>query len=191
MFHRYACLPGRVLPALLALASPAAFAGTPLPPISGLITYAPDGTTTAVPTLSEWGLLAMVLLLAVVAYRVLRAQMGAKPLASVVLAGALGLGLASGVPLVRPALAVEYPTLSVPLTEAAGGFAGFAAASTYYLGLEVVNNSGVPQRITGMEVDLPYVFSDSGLTPQCTVGLRLSIGGKCYVGVGGGGPPDA
>ena len=176
--------PVRPLSALFLLASPAAFAGVAVPPapISGIFTYAP-ATTTAVPTMSEWGLVAMVLLLAVVAYRALRNHMGGKPLASLVLAGALGLGMASGMPMLRPAVAIVAPT-QISLTTAAGGFAGFNAIGPTYLYLEVVNNSGVPQRITGMEVEAPYSFVDSGNTPQCVVGLSLSVGGKCYISVG-------
>ena len=172
----------RVVAGLLVVASPGAFAGSFS--VAGSITYAPlnASAATAVPTLSEWGLVALVLLLVVVAYRVLRNQLGGKPLASVVLAGFLGLGMASGLSTLRPALAaVEVP---ISLTEAPGGLAGFVFTDRSGALITVTNNSGVPQKITGREVDGSYTFDDGDSnTPQCTVGLVLPTTAVCYLAV--------
>ena len=142
----------------------------------GVITYAPT-TSTSVPTLSEWGMVAMALLLAVLAYRLLRDRLGGKPLASVVLAGALGLGLVSGVPGVRSAAAVVIVP-SVSLSNSAGG-----TANVTQRGLNLVTNtSGVLQTITQMQASEGWVFeSEFDNSPICQVGTVLSVGDSCYV----------
>ncbi|GAB2490805.1 hypothetical protein GCM10027082_47320 [Comamonas humi] len=70
--------------------------------------------TTAVPALSKWGVAALALLLAMAVYGVLRIPLGGKPLASLVLAGALGWGVVAGVPALRSAMAAV--ALPVALT---------------------------------------------------------------------------
>ena len=158
------------------LVAPAAgFAGM-APPL-GVITYAP-GAVSAVPTLSEWGLLAMALLLVLMAYRVLRNQLGGRPLASFVLAGALGLGMVSGEHALRSAYAiVVLPVVS--LTSASGG-----SVNVVSYGLsQVTNDSGVPQTITSMVAtgENRYFSTEFEATPPCAVGQVVAPAASCYV----------
>ena len=177
--------------ALLLLGSSAAFAGVP-PPIAGAVTFAPlaaAANASAVPSLSSWGLVALVVLFSAVIYRVLRTQLGGRPLASMVLAGALCLGVASGIPAVRPAVAVGTTTVSVDLTADTGGSMAFSFPAGTFAGvLQVSNSSTKAQKITGMTVDEPLSFYNNETTPQCAVGLLVPSGGTCAVGVRNGNP---
>ena len=177
--------------ALLLLGSSAAFGGTVPPSIPGTITFAPlaaAANASAVPSLSSWGLVALVVLFSAVIYRVLRTQLGGRPLASMVLAGALCLGVASGIPAVRPAVAVVV-TASVDLTADAGGTMAFSFPAGTFAGvLQVSNSSTKAQKITGMTVDEPLSFYNNETTPQCAVGLLVPSGGTCAVGVRNGNP---
>lgn len=69
--------------ALLAVGHGQALAGTS----ASTLVYAP---VSAIPTLSEWGQIGLMSLLAVLAYRYLRVKTGNRPLASVVLLGLVG-----------------------------------------------------------------------------------------------------
>ena len=120
-------------------------------------------------------MVAMALLLTVLAYRLLRNQFGGKPLASVVLAGALGLGMVSGVSGLRSANADGTP--QVALGNAAGG-----TANVSYTGeSEVINTSGVPQVINSILPVGSYIFVEPESAPQCTEGMVLTPGSNCFV----------
>lgn len=67
------------------------------------IVYAP--IPASVPTLSEWGMVALIFLMAVISYRSLREKMGGKSLASIFLTGMLLLGAVSGDKLITQAYA--------------------------------------------------------------------------------------
>lgn len=160
---------------VLAGAAPGVFAGSVVAPV-GEIVYEPLAAATAVPTLSEWGLMAMMGLLVLVAYRVLRERLQGKPLASVVLAGVLGLGVVSGGYWGRPALAIAvYNTFQ--LSSASGGSYTFVSPGDEWQG---TNTSAVPQRIKSMtRLDTNYSFITPTGTPECTVGLVVPVGGTC------------
>lgn len=147
----------------------------------GEISYAPFGATaTSVPTLSEWGLMAMVGLLALVAYRVLRERLQGKSLAAVVLAGVLGLGIVAGGHWGRTVLAAVVNLHE--FSEPPGGVVGFTVSGLH----KVTNVSGVPQKITGMVVHYPldYAFSEGAEVPVCTVGMVVPVGGVCNFRIG-------
>ncbi len=169
---------------LMLSASPLAFAG--VSSAIGSITYAPavvPAGASPVPTLSAWGLVAMVLLLSVVLYRVLRTHLGGKPLASVVLAGALGLGAASGIPALKPAFAAMAP-IAVSLDNSAGASTQFSVLwSGAVQSLQIVNGTSVAQKINTMTLDTRLEFVNDGVTPQCAQGLVLPAGKQCSVGV--------
>ena len=173
--------------ALLLLGSSAAFAGVAPPPIAGAVTFAPlaaAANASAVPSLSSWGLVALVVLFSAVIYRVLRTQLGGRPLASMVLAGALCLGVASGIPAVRPAVAVGTTTVSVDLSTGTGGRVEFDFPAGTFAGVLKISNSTIKaQKITGMTVDAPLRFDYEGTPPVCAVGLVVPSGGICTVGV--------
>ncbi len=151
------------------------------------VTYLPAATaTTAIPTLSEWGLIGLSLLLAVVAVYALRAGKGAKPLAAVMLASSLALGAIGSGNLVGEAQAAGVTNASCPvdgqlcyMTVASGGT---VTVETVNSDVAVINNTGVAQTITGV-VELTswdHIYP-TVLTPQCTVSLVLQPGATCYI----------
>ena len=98
--------------AVLGMTSPA-WAG-----FSGTLAYAPAATTTtSTPMLGTWMLLLLALLLAVVAYRVLRSRISGRQMGLFALAGSLVAGGAASGDLIRVAQAV-LPSLS--MTSATG-----------------------------------------------------------------------
>ncbi len=149
-----------------------------------IITYAP-GTTATVPTLSEWGMIGLSILLAVVAVYTLRNKGGGKPLASVILAGALALGGFSGNSLIGEANAIPLPagctgSWACSMTNPAGGTVTTASAGDQ---TEITNASGVAQTITNIAVTNGSFnsFLDIFTQPPCAVGLVVQPAGKCYV----------
>ena len=148
-------------------------------PSGGTITFA---VTSSIPTLSEWALVLMSFILAVMAYRVLRNSKQGQPLASLAALGILGLA----------ALVTHGPnwdaraTLYSPVTvEAADANAGllFMPLNTIY---EMTNNSGRTLQITGVNPETGITVGDlaqfyPALVPICTNGFSLAAGAKCYV----------
>lgn len=151
------------------------------------ITYSPDivsggGTggvpsteVQGVPTLSEWGLVAMALLVAVMAYRALRSSLPRHPLAVVFLAGALGISMFGNTELMLKAMAATVDSfLSEP--------EGYELRLGNELGeRRLINTSGVPQQIKKMESRNSYLIIGSEQSPQCTVGRVLQNNDACYL----------
>ena len=140
----------------------------------GGITYAPVESQ-GIPTLSEWGLLATALLLAVLAYRLLRGRLGGRPLASVVLAGALGLALAGGGLQLQSAEAQSESEIALSLP--GGGLATITDEGEWL----VRNTSGVAQSIVAMTAADGFAFQPPEGTPACAVGMVLTPGAICYL----------
>lgn len=155
--------------AVLGMTSPA-WAGFP-----AALTYAPAATST--PTLGAWMLLLLALLLAVVAYRVLRSRVNGRQMGLFALAGSLAAGGAASGDLVRMAQATAIP--QVFMSSATGGTAGLG------LGIQqVTNTSGVPQQVTALTITVngdTFINPGGGYTPQCVVGIVVAPGGSCYV----------
>ena len=157
---------------LLGLSS-GAFAGV----VVAEITYSPDivaggGTGTevqGVPTLSEWGLVAMALLVAVMAYRALRSSLPRHPLAVVFLAGALGISMFGNTELMLKAMAATGDSfLSEPdgYELRIGGEPGGACRLFVADRLERRNS---------------YVLKKPEQSSQCTVGRVLQKNDACYL----------
>ncbi len=154
------------------------------------ITYAPMNAT-SIPTLSEWAMLVLALLLAAVAIYTLRNKTGGKPLASIILVTALALGGMTGNKLMGNANAAISPSQSCnstvrgdpwgpcDLTSASGG-----TIYTYIAPYDVpiTNTTAVAQQITAVAF-VPYFSPDTPLTqPQCVPGVTvLQPQGICYV----------
>ncbi len=137
---------------------------------AGSVSYVPvDGVS--VPTLSEWALAALALCMAAWAYRALRDRAGGKPLAALLLVGALAAAGGSG-QLARLAYAVPAVLLDQPN----GGtvLVGPPGES------QVTNTSGRAQRITAVS-PLLFTVGVPVATPACTVGLVVAAGASCYV----------
>lgn len=164
------------------LAATAALVGSPLamagiPPVS--IVYSPNIAgvgTQAVPSLSEWGLIALCMLVLAIAYRMMRAGAGARPVATVLLAGALGAGAISDQDLVGKVVA------AIPAVNLAQSDGGTAYASYSNVDTRVENTSGVPQQIKSIQVNFQgYWLGTPTQTPQCVVGTVVTAGASCYV----------
>ncbi len=149
-----------------------------------LITYGP-ASPTPIPTMSQWAMLGLTLLLAGVAVYTLRRKRLGKPLGSVMLALALALGGVQGNYLIRHAEAVvltpDCPEVAIEcfMINAAGGTVNVFAL---FSDVKVMNISGVAQTIIGITAILPSdVIGTPESTPQCVVGLTLQPGESCYV----------
>ncbi len=144
----------------------------------GQIDYGPLAVS-AVPTLGETMLAALVLLLMAAAYRSLRGCVNGRVLSSLLVVGAATvLGLTGGQMMQR----AQATLASAQLSQAGGGSVSVEEGET-----EVVNTSGVPQQIRALRVVDPqnpllwhWLEPLSG-TPQCVVGQVLAPAGKCYV----------
>ena len=164
------------------LAATAALVGSPLAMAGGplvSIVYSPNIAgvgTQAVPSLSEWGLIALCMLVLAIAYRMMRAGAGARPVATVLLAGALGAGAINDQDLVGKVVAA-IPAVS--LANSAGGTAGFSHVDT---NTRVENSSGVPQQIKSIRINYGlYQIGTPSQTPQCVEGTVVTAGASCYV----------
>ena len=153
--------------------APNAWAGVP-----GTIDYGPLPMATSVPTLGEWALVLMALLVMVVAYRALRGRVNGRLLTHLLLGGGLAAGgLASG-HWVQSAQAVVDP--EVLLTVASGGSVNVIQVN---VPVKVTNNAGVALQIKALHANyegVSWVEPNEG-APQCQVGTVLQAGGSCYV----------
>ena len=155
---------------LFGLAASAAYAGSAP---GGVVGYAPGSV--AVPTLSEWTLIGLGLLLMVVAYQVLRTRANGRLLANLlVLGGAAAAGL-GGHSLMGNANAVAY---QVDMTSATGGALQVTWTNVTYT---VSNTTAVTQTITSISAVGGAFESDPLATPRCTVGLQVPASSVCYV----------
>ena len=144
----------------------------------GTIDYGPLPTAASVPTLGEWSLVLMALLVMVVAYRAVRGRVNGRLLTHLLLGGGLAAGgLASGnwVQSVQAMVQTDFP-----MTVASGGT---VTVTTYNELVTVTNTSAVPLKITRMQTStesMTWVDPD-GETPRCEVGTIVQAGAKCYV----------
>jgi hypothetical protein len=126
-------------------------------------------SATSVPTLSEWGLAGLAILIAVVGYRYRRARFGGKPLASLLIAGALGLCAILGDKVISPAAAIAVFGFSNP----AGGTVQICDSSE----IPVPNSTSVPVRVVSVT---PYPGSIIE-TGTCVPGLVVAPGASCTI----------
>ncbi len=174
--------------ALAAAASPAAWAQGQ-PPV-GTITYALLAASNAqpVPSLAQWGVVLLSLLMAPVAWRVARHRMACLALLG---PGLLGAALLAAAAWSGQAQALPAPLGDVPLDNAAGGTADIpyhaaldTAFADYMYQYEVGNGSGQTVRITGITLTAGHTNRNPMDTPRCTVGLVLAPNETCYLLVG-------
>lgn len=162
--------------ALLACCAPALAQAAPI----GGVGYGPlAAAAQAVPTLSQWALWGLALVLAVLAAR--RAGRMATRLAvgGLIAAAALG-GLApwGGQALALPLLSMDNPaggTVELPDRPDLHGGDWFAE-------YEVSNATGKAQRILSVSVEADYTINQSTQN-RCTPGQTLAPGDSCVVGV--------
>lgn len=167
-------LPGKsLLATALLIAGSASWAGTPIP--GGEIDYAPlVNSVAAVPTLGEWMLVLMALLLAVVAYRGLRGRVNGRLLSNLTLVGGALAAAAAGHGLIQEAkaIAADLENMSSPS-------GGTVAVSDW---TQLTNTSGVPLKITAIRPNQDSVVSSPPpVSPECTVNLVVSPGSTCNI----------
>ena len=130
------------------------------------VTYAP---LSSIPTLSEWGQIGLVLLMAAFAYRYFRGAGRNWPMASIVMAGVAGVLMATGVRFSNEAMA-DAPSLNNP------------AGDT----LHVCGNSGSPFPLTNT-TQVPLLIqtvtydagSSVGTGNTCTPGATVQPSASC------------
>lgn len=168
----------------LLLVGSASWAGGVAP--GGSVDYAPlTSSVSAVPTLGEWMLVLMALLVAVVAYRGLRGRVNGRLLSNLTLvAGALA-AAAAGHGLVQEAKAIvaDLENMSSPT--------GGTVMASYWT--QLTNTAGVPLKIIAIRPNPGSVVnSPPPDSPECTVGYVVSPTGKCnieFIPDGEEGPP--
>lgn len=133
------------------------------------ITYAP--ASTSVPTVSEWGLMLMSVVLAVAAWLVLRRQ-NSKALMAWAMVASLALAVGGSGRLISEAWAIPNPSMTNDsgTTLDLSAFSGGGEFS-------INGNQNIPMRIVSLT---PTSLSTTG-TPTCAVGLVVAAGGVCYV----------
>jgi len=160
----------RGLPVVLAgLTGKLAFAG-----FSASLTYAP--ATASVPTLSEWTLLALTALVAMISYRHLRVRLQGRPLAAVFLAATAGvLALTAGY---VGEQAMALPASPGPMTLPAGGTINLSCGANG----NVVNNTSVTMAVTAVNrgTDVITTGSCTGLptmapTASCSIAVQCPV----------------
>jgi len=153
--------------------APSVWAGTP----TGIIDYGPLSAASSVPTLGEWSLLLLALLVAVVAYRALRGRVNGRLLTHLLLGGGLLAGGLIGGHWVQSVQAKGVATLSM---DQAGG--GTVEVTDTNVAVPVMNTSGVAQKITGMRLTSESLsWGNPDETPRCDIGVVVQAGATCYV----------
>ena len=164
----------------IAVAGLIAAQAVPAMAAGGTITYS---VASSIPTLSDWGLIIMAAIMAVVAYRELRKSKRGQPLASLAALGILGLAAFVNNGSSWDARA-DLVLGTVSISDANATQVVMSVNNIY----EVTNTSGVTVQITGVIPsssstvgDIPSEVQYDAYRPICTVGSSLAAGAKCYV----------
>ncbi|KAB2968865.1 midcut-by-XrtH protein [Zoogloea sp.] len=155
-------------------------AGAAILPASAFaqIVYAP-ATATAVPTLSEWGMIGLSALMAFVAIQTAR-KGGSRVLSALLAVGALAVGMGGEQAVIRTAQAIVFQESMA--TEAGGtiSLTGYAAGNL----VTIQGHPTIPMRIVSVN---PASDTTTPSSPTCAVNLIVSAAGACYYRVPGGG----
>ena len=135
------------------------------------IVYTPESVN--IPTLSEWGMLALSALLAVAAVAALRKRIGGKTLLSIAFLCALVLAGVVGNKVIGEAQAGTCAT-PPPMSSPTGGTLSFTSCSSG----TVTNTSGIAQRIISIS---PASADTTPNTPTCVQNLVVPAGQSCYL----------
>lgn len=148
-------------------------AGIAIPP-GGTIEYTPTGTPTAVPAMGGWMLALLVMLLAIVAYRVARARINGRMLSNLLLVGGIAAAGLAGNGVLQQARAIAAIDVNLSITS------GGSVHGTNWTRAD--NTSGVPMQINAITPD-PGVMvkSPPPANPECTVGTVVPPGSNCNV----------
>ena len=159
-----------VVAATLLMASSAIWAGI-APPV---IDYGPAPTSTAVPTLGEWTMVLLALLVSVVAYRALRGRVNGRLLSNLALAGGALAATVAGHGLIGKAEAIVETPTAINLMSAGGG----SVDAPYWSRLS--NTSGVPLQIKAITPkSWTELLPPPSEWPRCKVGTVVMPNAKC------------
>lgn len=153
----------------------------------GSVSYAPLAASN-VPTVSEWGLIGMAVLVALAAYHAMRAQ-GSRALKAWT-TGLLVCGVLSASLWNHPAIATP-PPVEIALDQSTGGVADIPHNAELFFPpfthvYTVQNQTAVAQRVTGVSTRPDLLLeTPTGFTPECTVGLVLQPDDMCYLKANG------
>lgn len=137
-----------------------------------IIVYTPESVN--IPTLSQWGMLALSALLAVAAVAALRKRAGGKTLLSIAFLCALVLGgVVIGNKVIGEAQAGTCGA-APPMSSPTGGTLSFTSCSSATL----TNTSGIAQRIISIS---PASADTTPSTPTCVQNLVVPAGQSCYL----------
>ena len=126
----------------------------------GTITYGPPNHS--IPVLSDIMLVVLGLLLAVIAFRVLRSYPGGTPLASLV---ALTI---AGSAMMPNKIIEQAQAIALEMTNAAGGtITGIPDTPNY----PIINNSSTVQQVKSVNPYSGFIATTTTSTPRCTPGL--------------------
>jgi len=144
------------------------------PMLAGYIDYAPSNPLN-IPTVSEWGLIALIFMISAIAYRVLQRSSFAKPLALL-----LAFGTASMMGLNTKWLSDSYALILGSMTSANGSslpiwFSGFDQ--------EIPNHTGVTQWVTNIRLLYPrhYPTRNPLAGVECKAGVEVQDNQSCSV----------
>lgn len=149
------------------------------------ISYSP-GTATSIPTLSEWAMLGLSLLLAAIAVYKLRNRAGGKPLASVILASAIALGGVSGSNLMgradaAPTWSAECSSdIACSMSNANGGIV-YILSNGCNNTVTITNSTGITQTVTQVSYLGGATRGNPGAGPECVASQVLGNGSYCTV----------
>lgn len=147
-----------------------AHAGVAAP--GGSVDYAP--LAVAVPALGAWSLGMIALLVAAVAYRVLRGRVSGRLMAHLVLIGGAWVAAFTGEGVVRQALAIAANDQA--MASATGG----SVNGTYWVRL--TNTSGVSLQVVAIRPNAGVIVrSPPPASPECTAGTPVAAGAQCNV----------
>ena len=130
--------------------------------VGGTVTYAPVSTS-SVPALSEWGLIALIFLLGIVSYRYLRTKLGSRPIAAILMAGVLSVTAFFG----GEKVLASYSGFEVDLTILSGGTTNLQCNGTNTL----VNLTSVTQQVTA--------YSNPSNITGCSTGTLIAPQQNC------------
>ena len=145
---------------------------------AGIITYGPT-TVTPVPTLSGVMLIVLALLLATIAFRILRQKenhAGRMMVLSLLAVGTLASGL-GGIKLIDDAYA---DPLLLQLTNPNGGTIDIPNRDDY----RVLNSTTVTTTILNIEINGSCGIDEPAGNPECVGGLEIAAADSCFISVG-------
>jgi hypothetical protein len=165
--------------------APAAYSA-PGPAVT--IVYAPVAAVDAIPSLTEWGVILLTLMILVIAYRHLRAKGRGNPVASILFVTASLIGIISNQDVIVRSAYASVLAFSSP----SGGSTVVTSFPTdngiiptvgqSFSSGEIPNTSGVTQKITSITGSSGSCFGSIDTTNStCTVNNTYASGATCHV----------